>query len=180
MKIFTANEPEQETPVQNSDAQEQSSEPVVLTELEKAQQERLEYLSQLQRLQAEFDNYRKRVDRETADIKASASDSLLRDIIPILDNLDLAVLHAKDESGHIKGEDLLSGVVLIHEQIKNLLEHQGVEEIPAQGVFNPKIHEALMTVAQKGFARGEIIQTYQRGYTKNGKPFRAAKVSVAQ
>ncbi len=180
MKLFNADEPELKTPSPVSDATEQSSEPVVLSELEKAQQERTEYLSQLQRLQAEFDNYRKRVDKETSEMKASASDSLLRDIIPILDNMDLAVLHAKDEHGHIKGEDLLSGVVLIHEQIKNLLEHQGVEEISAEGVFNPKIHEALMTVSQKGAARGTILQTYQRGYTKNGKPFRAAKVSVAQ
>ncbi len=152
----------------------------VLTDFDRLKNERNDLILQVQRLQAEFDNYRKRVERDAVDNKLSANDALLKEVVPILDNLDLAVQHAKDEHGAIKAEDLLSGAILIKDQIQNTLEHHGIEEMVCEGRFDPKMHEALMTVQKEGAERGTILQVFQRGYTRYGKSFRAAKVSVAK
>jgi molecular chaperone GrpE len=140
--------------------------------------EHQELIGHLQRLQAEFDNYRKRVEREQQEARRGASEHLLRELLSIQDNLDLAITHAKDEHGHIKGEDLLTGVLAIKQHVQQLLEHQGVAEIPATGKFDPYLHEALLTV--EGTEKGMIVQTLQRGYTLGNKILRPARVSVAK
>jgi molecular chaperone GrpE len=143
--------------------------------------EKQDFLDQLQRLQAEFNNYRMRVQREQEESRNAAGEKLLREFIPVIDNLQLALLHAKDADGNIKGQDLLTGVIMINEQIRQMLEHQGLEEIATDGEkFDPHKHEAVTTVPDSGAERGKILQTYQRGYLRNGKVFRAAKVSVAR
>jgi molecular chaperone GrpE len=152
-----------------------------LSREQQLEHEKQDFLNQLQRLQAEFQNYRARVQREQEEGKAAASEKLLREFIPIIDNLSLALLHAKDGDDNIKGEDLLTGLIMINEQMKQLLEHQGLEEIATDGErFDPHKHEAVTIVAQEGAERGKVLQTYQRGYLRNGKVFRAAKVSVAK
>jgi molecular chaperone GrpE len=142
--------------------------------------EKQELIDHIQRLQAEFDNYRRRVEREQGEAREQAGERLLRELLPIIDNFELALKHAKDEHGHVKGEDLLTGSLMIRDQLHALLEHQGITEIPAEGKFDPRQHEALMMVDQQGAERGKIIQTFQRGYMRNGKMFRPAKVSVAK
>jgi molecular chaperone GrpE len=152
-----------------------------LTREQQLELEKQDFLDQLQRLQAEFHNYRMRVHKEQEEMRAAASEKLLKEFIPIIDNLSLALLHAKDGSGNVKGEDLLTGLIMINEQMKQLLEHQGLEEIATEGErFDPHKHEAVTIVAHEGAERGKILQTYQRGYLRNGKVFRAAKVSVAK
>jgi molecular chaperone GrpE len=143
------------------------------------EEQRQELVEQLQRLQAEFDNYRKRVEREQADAKSSASEKLLRELLPIVDSFQLSVQHAKDDAGSIKGEDLLAGIMMINEQLAGLLEHQGLTEVPVDR-FDPKLHEAINTVAQEGAARGSVLQVYQRGYMRGDRVFRPARVSVAK
>jgi molecular chaperone GrpE len=147
--------------------------------------EKSELVDQLQRLQAEFNNYRARVEREAAQAKEVAADKLLDEFLTINDNLTLALTHAKDEQGKtaqgkINGEDLLQGLLLIKDQMHQLIEHQGISEIPEDGAFNPHMHEALMIVAKDGVTRGQIVQTFQRGYKRGERVIRAAKVSVAK
>lgn len=143
--------------------------------------EKQELVNHLQRLQAEFDNYRKRIQREQEENKHAANEKLLRELLPIIDNLHLAVLHAKDGDGNIKGEDLLSGVIMINDQLHQFLEHHGIESMQTENErFDPYKHEALTTVQQEGVEKGTILQTYQRGYTRGGRVFRPAKVSVAR
>jgi molecular chaperone GrpE len=149
------------------------------TELEKLREENADLIDQLQRLQAEFINYRNRIEKEQSENKDAASDKLIKEFLPISDNLHLALQHAKDSEGNIKGEDLLTGLIMINEQMKQLLEHQGLEEIQAE-TFDPYKHEAVTQAHQEGAAKGAILQTYQRGYLKGGKVFRPAKVSVAK
>jgi len=143
--------------------------------------EKQDLLDQLQRVQAEFQNYRSRIQREQEENKAAAGERLLKEFIPVLDNLSLAILHAKDVEGKIKGEDLHTGLLMINEQMKQLLEHQGLVEFASDGDrFDPHKHEAVTILAREGAERGVVLDTYQRGYLRNGKVFRAAKVSVAK
>jgi molecular chaperone GrpE len=162
----------------NDEIDSQMPEEAEVSETPTEEQEDL--LTQVQRLQAEFDNYRKRVMREQEEAKSHASEKLLRDLLPIVDGLHLSLQHAKDAEGKVNGKELLTGVIMINEQLQQVLEHQGLEEIPEKGKFDPRMHEALTTVSAEGAERGAILQTYQRGYLRNGKVFRAAKVSVAR
>jgi molecular chaperone GrpE len=148
-------------------------------ENEDLKQQNTELVDQIQRLQAEFINYRNRADREAEANRNAAGEKLLMEFLAISDSLQLALQHAKDAEGKVKGDDLLAGITMINSQVQQLLEQQGLAEIPAEGKFDPRLHEALMTVPHDG-AKGMIIQTFQRGYLLNGKPFRPAKVSVAK
>jgi molecular chaperone GrpE len=162
---------------------ENEEQPEIIDDLSKEQkliEEKQELLEQTQRLQAEFDNFRKRIAREQEDMKSQASEKLLRDLLPIVDGLQLSLQHAKDPTGKVNGEELLTGIIMINEQLQQVLEHQGLEEIPTEGRFDPRLHEALTIIEQEGAERGAVLQTYQRGYLRNGKVFRAAKVSVAR
>lgn len=144
-------------------------------QLKKLQQENHELVLHLQRLQAEFDNYRKRTERQLAEQSEKAADKLIREILPIMDNLSLAKEHAGEDANN----ELLKAMLMIQDQLKNMLEDQGIEEIPSSGAFNPALHEAMFTVDSKKKA-GEIEQTIQKGYTRGGRILRAAKVSVAK
>ncbi len=133
-----------------------------------------ELINQLQRLQAEFDNYRKRTEQELTLARNKAGDSLIKGILPVVDNLQLAIKHA--DAGK---EELLKGVLLVQEQLLTALQEQDVTPIPTEGRFNPELHEAMLTV-DSNKPSGEIVDVLQRGYTRNGRPLRAAKVSVSK
>ncbi|MBR9700924.1 nucleotide exchange factor GrpE [Candidatus Woesearchaeota archaeon] len=135
--------------------------------------EKQELVEHLQRLQAEFDNYRKRTETELQNAKEQASDGFLGEFLGILDNMTLAIKHEK------KGSELLKGILIIKDQMTTLLEEQGIKEIPEKGHFNPNLHEALMMEESKA-KPNTIIKTIQRGYTRNGRVLRTAKVSVAK
>ena len=148
-------------------------------ETQSLEQNNKDLLEHLQRLQAEFDNYRKRIERDQQEHKAQATEKTLKELLPIIDSFNLSLQHAKDAEGQVKGDDLLLGVIMINEQLQQFLEHQGLSPIPTDGQrFDPHLHEALTMVP--GEQRGTVLQTYQRGYMRNGKVFRAAKVSVAK
>lgn len=177
-KDTAANEPSPEDiQAAEPEGQDISSEQPDMPETKTPEQELIE---NLQRLQAEFDNFRKRVAREQEEMRQAANDALLKELIPIIDNLHLSVQHAKDDSGTVKGPELLAGIIMINEQLNGLLERSGITKIPEDGRFNPHHHEALTVVAQEGAERGMVIQTYQRGYLRNGKVLRPARVSVAK
>lgn len=159
---------------------ESDAAPEAPQQLERLKAEKQELLDHLQRLQAEFDNFRKRIEREQQEHKAAAADTLLRDLLPVMDNFHLALGHAKDGEGKIRGDELLAGIILVKDQLQHLLADHGVEELLTTGTFDPAKHEALMTVQQDGVKTGTIIQTFQRGYMRSGKIMRPAKVSVAR
>ncbi len=125
-----------------------------------------ELLRQLQRAHADFDNYRQR---------AHASASLLKELIPVCDHLELALAHAREQAG---GTQLLEGIAMVHAQLAALLKDRGVEEMPTEGKFDPQLHEAILTVEDKSKDNGTILTTFQRGYTLAGRVLRPARVSV--
>ncbi|MFA6888022.1 MAG: nucleotide exchange factor GrpE [Candidatus Woesearchaeota archaeon] len=121
----------------------------------------------LQRLQAEFENYRKRSDRECNEFRQYANKKLIQDLLPLLDNFDLALKSVKDE-----------GFRLIYSQLLEILGKYGLKKISCEGKFNPKIHEALLQeVSDKD--QGTILEELQKGYIVGEVVLRPARVKIA-
>ena len=139
--------------------------------------ERQELINHLQRLQAEFDNYRKRMSKEREDLVESSNDGLIIDLLPIIDNLDLAISHSGKDA---ENDELHKGVLMIRDQLDNLLSKYGVEKMGATGSFNPMKHEALLTESREGTTKGTILYAIQNGYVRKDKVLRPAKVCVAK
>jgi molecular chaperone GrpE len=136
--------------------------------------ERDEFLDALQRLKAEFDNYRKRVAREEAVLAARASERLVKELVPVLDDLERA-LEAANEHEEAKLEE---GVALVHRSLADLLAREGVAEIPTNGKFDPHVQEALLAQPSEQ-EEGTVIQVLQKGYVLGDHVLRPARVVVS-
>jgi len=151
-----------------------ASAPAAEDELASAVRERDEYLDRLQRLKAEFDNYRKRAARDLESFAARANEQLVKELLPIVDDLERA-LDAAAEQTEARLEE---GVRLVHRSLFELLRKHGLEEIEAEGRFDPHVHEALL--AQPSEAdEGTVIEVVQRGYRLGDRVLRPARVVVA-
>jgi molecular chaperone GrpE len=145
---------------------------VPLAEFEAVMGERDQYLDSLRRLKAEFDNSRKRQERERARILESASEKLVQELLPVLDNLDRAL----ESEGDIRG-----GVQATREQLAEVLANEGLLPVASDGQpFDPNVHEAVMGQPSEDHEEGTVLQTFQRGYLLNGRAIRPAKVVVAK
>jgi molecular chaperone GrpE len=149
-----------------------------LDELAETRRERDEYLELAQRTKADFENYRKRVARETAEALARGKAELARQLLPAIDNLERALAAGEDASAH---EALVQGVAMVRDELHSRLEGAGVEAFDPTGEkFDPQLHEALSTKPREGTESGVILETVEKGYRLNGQVLRAAKVVVSQ
>jgi len=128
------------------------------------------------RLAADFDNYRKRVAREHADLSTRANERLLNELLPVLDDLERAL----DAAAEHEGEKLEEGVKLVHRSFVSLLERHGLTEIDTAGRFDPHVHEALLTQPGEGAEEGSVLQVLQKGYKLGERVLRPARVIVAE
>jgi molecular chaperone GrpE len=128
------------------------------------------------RLAADFDNYRKRVAREQAELSTRANERLLNELLPVLDDLERA-LEAAVQHEEAKLEE---GVQLVHRSLLALLERHGLSEIDTEGRFDPHVHEALLTQPDEGAEEGAVLQVLQKGYRLGGRVLRPARVIVAE
>jgi len=128
------------------------------------------------RLAADFDNYRKRVAREQAEVAVRANERLLNELLPVLDDLERA-LEAAAAHEEAKLED---GVRLVHQAFSSLLARHGLTEIAADGTFDPHVHEALLTQPGEGAEEGSVLQVLQKGYRLGDRVLRPARVIVAE
>ena len=145
---------------------------VLAEELEATRGERDQYLEALRRLKAEFENSRKRQERERERLFSMASERLVQELLPVLDNLDRA-LEA--------GGDIREGVLATRNQLADVLGNEGLAPVASDGQpFDPNVHEAVMGRPSEDHEEGTILQTFERGYLLNGKPIRPAKVVVAK
>jgi molecular chaperone GrpE len=145
---------------------------ILSVELEATRRDRDQYLDALRRLKAEFENSRKRQERERIRVLSMASERLVQELLPVLDNLDRA-LEA--------GGDIREGVQATRDQLAEVLGDEGLLPVASDGqAFDPNVHEAVMGQVSEEHEEGTIIQTFQRGYLLNGKPIRTAKVVVAK
>ena len=140
--------------------------------LEEAENKAAEYLQMAQRLQADFDNFRKRTQRENEEFKAFATAGLISELLTIEDDLDRALDNAKEEN------DFVIGVRGIRQNLMKVLESKGLTEIPTDGKFDPNCHEALCIV--EADTDGEIAEVFQKGYRLGNKVLRYSKVKVTK
>ena len=138
-----------------------------------------ELVDTLQRLQAEFENHKKRVEKEAAEHHIQANADLLRQFLQVLDNFELALNHATPAE---RQEGLYKGVELIYAQLLDLLETNEITTIqPAEGErFDPYKHEAMLTEHRDGTEKNTILEVLQRGYMLKERILRTAKVKVAK
>jgi molecular chaperone GrpE len=128
------------------------------------------------RLAADFDNYRKRVAREHAELTTRANERLVNELLPVLDDLERA-LEAAAEHEEAKLEE---GVQLVHRSLASLLERHGLKEIDTDGAFDPHVHEALLAQPAEDAEEGSVLQVLQKGYRLGDKVLRPARVIVAE
>jgi len=129
-----------------------------------------DYLEDLKRLQAEFDNYRKRMMREQTEIASRAGARLVERLLPVLDNFERALAHTEDD-----------GMVLVHKELISVLESEGLRAIESLGApFDPNLHEAVESHDEEGIAEPTVVKVYRTGYEFKGKVLRAAMVVVAR
>ena len=164
--------------------------------------ERDAYLDLAQRVQADFENYRKRAVREQERLVAHAHERLVRELLPILDDLERAAKPPVRDSGPREGvrgnrvevplteddqpepraqlEAVLQGVKLVEQSLRRALAKEGLAEIATDGPFDPHVHEALLTQPSDDAESGSVLEVVQRGYRVGDRVVRPAKVIVAE
>jgi molecular chaperone GrpE len=143
--------------------------------LARAERERDEYLDLAKRAQADFENYRKRAAKEAAAAGERAKSGLVRELLPVVDNLERALASAGEQEQH-----LAEGVRLVHSELIAVLERNGVEQFdPAGESFDPSVHEALSTRDADGAEPGKVVDVVEKGYKVNGTVLRPARVVVS-
>jgi len=143
--------------------------------LARAERERDEYLDLARRAQADFENYRKRAAREAAAAGERAKSGLVRELLPVVDNLERALASAGQGEQH-----LAEGVRLVHSELIAVLERNGVEQFDPSGErFDPSEHEALSMRNQDGAESGLVLDVVEKGYRANGTILRPARVVVS-
>ena len=134
-------------------------------------------LRRLQYLQADFENYRKRVEKEMGDVKRLSNERLLSDLLTVKDELDLAFAKIRETK---QNPVLLEGVGMIQKRVQNILSKEGVERIPGAGSkFNPEYHEAALRVVSDDEEEGTVLEEVRAGYLLKGRVLRPSIVKVA-
>ena len=151
-------------------------------EIERLTAERDQYLDALQRMKAEFENFRKRNDRDRQIIAVGATREVVRDLLPVMDNLERAVsaLGDQGEPAAPGGAGIVAGLEMVRGQLAGLLSGHGVEEIPAHGAaFDPTVHEAIAAVPSPDHAEGTVIEVVEKGYRHSEHVLRPTRVVIA-
>jgi molecular chaperone GrpE len=138
--------------------------------------ERDAYLADLQRVAADYENYKKRAARDQERLVAHAHERLVRELIPVLDDLErtLEAAERHEEAA------LVEGVRLVERSLRKALEKEGLREIETEGSFDPHVHEALLAQATDGAESGRVVEVVQRGYRIGDHVVRPARVIVAE
>jgi molecular chaperone GrpE len=149
-----------------------TDEPQVQQEVEESSEDRLAALEdRLLRTAADFDNYKKRAAREREQYVALANERFVKELLPVLDDLERALDHGEEHS-------IEEGVRLVHRSLATLLERHGVKEIDTTGAFDPHVHEALLAQPSEA-EEGSVIDVVQKGYMLGDRVVRPARVVVA-
>ena len=122
----------------------------------------------LKHVQADFENYKKRVEKDKVCVKETATEYLMLKLLPVLDSFDLALKNKYHD-----------GIQMIYSQFIGVLEENGLKIVPTEGMFNPVLHEALM-VEESDKEKSTILEVFQKGYSLGSKLIRTAKVKVAK
>jgi molecular chaperone GrpE len=157
--------------VENAKQTEEAEE---LDEIKALEKERDELLDTVQRVQAEFDNYRKRAARDQQSLVTRAHERLVKELLPVLDDLERA-LEAAEAHEEAKLEE---GVALVTRALGEVLRKEGLEEISVDGKFDPHVHEALLSQPSEA-DEGSVIEVIQKGYRLGDRVIRPARVVIS-
>ena len=158
---------------ESDEGTDENAGPETLTE---AQEAIAELNERIVRLTADFDNFRKRAQREKDEARQFANQGLLEKLLPVLDNFEMALTAVKDA-----GPSVRDGVQMILDQLRGVLKESGVEPVDAMGQpFDPNLHEALSQEETTEVEEGTVVQQVQRGYKLNDRLVRPARVVVAK
>jgi molecular chaperone GrpE len=147
-------------------------------EIQALKQERDTLYDRLLRKQAEFENYKKRIDRERGEVAQLASAELIKELLNALDSFELALKNAAEARG---SENLLRGFELIYKQLQDTLARFGLKPIEAKGQqFDPNYHQAVSTKATDEVEDNTVIEEMRKGYLLNGRLLRPAMVTVSK
>jgi len=146
-------------------------------DLEKARGEAAEYLDNLQRLKAEFENFRKRMFREQSEFLKFASQGVVGELLPVIDNFERAL----DQDHGDRFDDYKKGMKLVYGQLLEVLAKEGLSMVePVGQPFDPNLHEAVMQEESAEYPEGTVVRVLERGYILQDRIIRHAKVSVAK
>ena len=158
---------------ESDEGTDENAGPETLTE---AQEAIAELNERIVRLTADFDNFRKRAQREKDEARQFANQGLLEKLLPVLDNFEMALTAVKDADPSVR-----DGVQMILDQLLGVLKESGVEPVDAMGQpFDPNLHEALSQEETTEVEEGTVVQQVQRGYKLNDRLVRPARVVVAK
>jgi molecular chaperone GrpE len=150
------------------------TEPTLEEQVAALEAERDEHLNDLKRVAAEFENYRKRVLRDQESLVARAHERLVKELLPVLDDLERALAAAEEH----EEATLEEGVRLVHRELAAALQREGLAEIETEGQFDPHVHEALLSQPSEAEA-GSVIEVVQKGFKLGDRVVRPARVVVA-
>ncbi len=174
---------EKKEPVEQLSTNMPDNTPINTPKQEEAKKdEKAELIDLLQRTQANYENYRKQVEKRMEEIKALAGKEVILQILPVMDNFELALKNCNGRIHDIydkEFKEFMKGIQLIYSQLLAVLEKNGIQPILTEKImFNPYEHEALMKVESE-FPENTVLEEFQKGFTLNGKVIRHAKVKLS-
>ena len=174
------------TPKDEAKEREEDQIGLLQVELEKCKKEAEKYLNKLKWVAADFDNYKKRVEKNNQRMAYQIKKEFLLGLLPVVDDIERAVAYAKKGNEKEKPQEnnntsLIKGLEMIHNNMMKFLNSKGVKPIDClYSKFDPYLHEALMVEKSEDYEDGTIIEVYQKGYLLNKETLRPAKVKVAK
>jgi len=174
---------EQEEATTNETTDEVQEEQEEINPLEVALAEAADYKDKYYRAHADFDNSKKRLEREKANAVSYANESFAKDILAVMDSFDNA-LNAIESADMENSAEILAqmkeGVKLTHEQLAKVLEKNHIKVVDCEGEFDPEVHQAIMQVESENHEAGDVVQVMQKGYTIKDRVLRPAMVSTCK
>ncbi|GIU00765.1 protein GrpE [Sulfurovum sp. TSL6] len=175
------NENLEESQAEEVEEQTEVEETAEVDPLEAALAEAADYKDKYLRAHADFENAKKRLEKDKMNAVAYANESFAKDILAVMDSFENA-LASMEESGDSSEvlEKMKEGVNLTHEQLKKVLEKNHIKAVECEGEFDPEVHQAIMQVESDAHETGEIVQVMQKGYTIKDRVLRPAMVSTCK
>ena len=163
--------------------QTETEETVEVDPLEVALAEAADYKDKYLRAHADFENAKKRLEKDKMNAVSYANESFAKDVLAVLDSFDNAlnsIEGADAENTSEVLEKMKEGVILTHNQLKKVLEKNHIKEIGCEGEFNPEVHQAIMQIESENHEAGDVVQVMQKGYTIKDRVLRPAMVSTCK
>ena len=181
MSQVNENLEESQTEEVVKEGQTDAEETVEVDPLEAALVEAADYKDKYLRAHADFENSKKRLEKDKMNAVSYANESFAKDILAVMDSFDNALAsmeESEDSSGVL--EKMKEGVNLTHEQLKKILEKNSIKVVECEGEFDPEVHQAIMQVESDAHQTGDVVQVMQKGYTIKDRVLRPAMVSTCK